>query len=276
MKTLLLLATSALALAACQRTATVSAKLDCPQTEGGLTLISAAANGQSCIYHERDGAEVTLSRMAVTGSAMATLASLEDQLKTLGGTSTGATSAEKGDIAVALADADAAKAKADAARVEAEARIDSRIDEGVDEAAKENTTVRGPHFQAKVENDGDGDERTQVDLPGLHIKAEGEKADVHVGPIHIDADGDSKTATIKMYRDVRLRGEALSRVKRGLRATFIYAGDDLSGGYKYLGYEASGPKTGPLTVAVVKSTSENQHNDMYDDVKKLVRRNGGT
>ena len=79
-----------------------------------------------------------------------------------------------------------------------------------------------------------------------------------------------------MYRDVRLRGEALSREKRGMRATFIYAGDDLSGGYKYLGYEASGPKTGPIVVAVVKSTTENRHDDMYDDVKKLVRRNGGT
>ena len=275
MKTLLLLAASALSLAACQRTATVSAKLDCPQTEGGLTLVSAASNGQSCVYHERDGAEVTLTRMAVTGSAMATLATLEAQLKTLGGTPTGATSAEKGDMAVALANAEAAKTKAEAARVEAEARIDSKIDQAVDDATNENTTVRGPHFQAKVENNEDGDERTQVDLPGLHIKADGDKADVHVGPIHIDADGDNSTATIKMYRDVRLRGEALSRVKRGMRATFIYAGDDLSGGYKYLGYEASGPKTGPITVAIVKSTSESRHTDMYDDVKKLVRRNGG-
>jgi hypothetical protein len=276
MKTLLLLAASALALAACQKPATLATRLDCPQTEGGLTLVSAAPSGQACIYHERDGAEVTLTRMAVTGSAMSTLASLEAQLKTLGGTSTGATSAEKGDIAVALADAEAARTKAEAARVEAEARTDSRVDQAVDEAANENTTVRGPHFQAKVEDNEDGDERTQVDLPGLHITAEGEKADVHVGPIHIDADGDKSTATIKMYRDVRLRGEALSRVKRGLRATFIYAGDDLSGGYKYLGYEASGPKAGPITVAVVKSKADSRHNDMYDDVKKLVRRNGGT
>ncbi|MDO8378739.1 MAG: hypothetical protein Q7T09_07075, partial [Phenylobacterium sp.] len=119
-------------------------------------------------------------------------------------------------------------------------------------------------------------DHTRVDLPGLHVVAEGDKADVSVGPIHIDADGDNSTATIKMYREVRLRGEALSREKRGVRATFIYAGDDLSGGYRYLGYEAGGPRTGPLTVAVVKSKSRsNQHSDMYEDVKKLVRKNGG-
>nr|QQZ48637.1 hypothetical protein JKL49_13970 [Phenylobacterium glaciei] len=95
MKTLLLLAASALALAACQRPATVSAKLDCPHNEGGLTLVSAAANGQSCIYRESDGAEVTLTRMAVKGSAMATLASLEAELKALGGKPIGASSADK-------------------------------------------------------------------------------------------------------------------------------------------------------------------------------------
>ena len=278
MKTLLLLAASAFALAACQKPAILNAKLDCPRTEGGLTLVSAAADGQSCAYRERDGAEVTLTRMAVKGSAVATLATLETELKTLGGTS--ASDGGKGDIAVALADAEAAKARADAARVEAEARLDSRLDSGIDEeiekAVKERTTVRGPRFQARVEDDGDGEERTQVDLPGLHIRAQGEKANVHLGPIHIDANGDDNTATIKLYREVRLRGEALSREKRGLRATFIYAGDDLSGGYRYLGYEASGPKSGPITVAVVKSKAETRRNDMYDDVKKLVRRNGGT
>ncbi len=267
MKNLLLLAASAHALAACQRPATVSAKLDCPHNEGGLTLVSAAANGQSCIYRESDGAEVTLTRMAVKGSAMATLASLEAELKTLGGKSIGASSADKANLATS-------GTSAEAARVEAEARADAKIDAAADAEAGE---VKGDHptIQAKVEDNEDGSERTQVDFPGLHIKADGDKADVHVGPIHIDADGDNSTATIKLYRDVRLRGEALARVKRGMRATFIYAGNDLSGGYKYLGYEASGPKTGPITVAIVKSTSESQHNDMYDDVKKLVRRNGG-
>ncbi|MFZ3007319.1 MAG: hypothetical protein WA047_14220, partial [Phenylobacterium sp.] len=90
MKTLLLLAASALALTACQRPATLKARLDCPQTEGSLTLVSAAGDGQSCIYRESDGAQITLTRMAVKGSAVATLAALETELKTLGGSPTGA------------------------------------------------------------------------------------------------------------------------------------------------------------------------------------------
>lgn len=261
MKTLLLLAASALALTACQRPATQKARLDCPQTEGSLTLVSAAGDGQSCIYRESDGAQITLTRMAVKGSAVATLAALETELMVLGGSPTGASSA---DTKAAPGSA------AEAARIEAEARADAKIDAVADEAV-----VDRPTLQAKVEDTENGEERTEVDLPGLHVKAEGDRANVQVGPIHIKADGDNSTATIKMYRDVRLRGEALSREKRGVRATFIYAGDDLSGGYKYLGYEASGPKTGPIVVAIVKSTVENRHDEMYDDVKKLVRRNGG-
>lgn len=262
MKTLLLLAASALVLTACQRPAVLKAKLDCPQTEGSLTLVSAAADGQSCIYRERDGAQISLTRMPVKGSTVATLAALETELKTLGGAPMGASSADT---------TAAPGAAAEAARIEAEARADAKIGAAVDEVVGEHPTI-----QAKVEDTEGGEERTQVDFPGLHIKAEGDRANVHVGPIHINADGDNSTATIKMYRDVRLRGEALSREKRGMRATFIYAGDDLSGGYKYLGYEAAGPKKGPIVVAVVKSTAESRHDDMYDDVKKLVRRNGGT
>jgi hypothetical protein len=266
MKTLLLLAASALALTACQKPADLKVRLDCPQTQGSLTLVSAAGDGQSCIYRESDGAQITLTRMAVKGSAMATLAAIETELKTLGGAPRGAASADT---------TAAPGAAAEAARIEAEARADAKIDDAIDSAVGE-ALGDHPTIQAKVEDTADGEERTQVDFPGLHIKAEGDQANVRVGPIHINADGDNSTATIKLYRDVRLRGEALSREKRGMRATFIYAGDDLSGGYKYLGYEASGPKTGPIVVAVVKSTTENRHDDMYDDVKKLVRRNGGT
>jgi hypothetical protein len=76
---------------------------------------------------------------------------------------------------------------------------------------------------------------------------------------------------------VRMRGEGFSMRKRGIRAMFVYAGDDIGGGYKYVGYEASGPRTGPLAVAVVKSKADSGfHGDIYGDVKRLVRRNGGT
>lgn len=273
MKTLTFLAASALALttAACQRAEPLNAKLDCPTAQGGLTRVSAAPDGQSCVYREADGAQVTLSRMPLKGDVRATLATLEAELKALGGTPTGAPSAGPSSAADA-----GPGAAAEAARVEAEARADAKLDTTISATLRDKTDTKSARFQAKFEDSGDETEHTRVDLPGLHIVVDGEKADVNVGPIHVDADGDNSTATIKIYREVRLRGEALSRVKRGVRATFIYAGDDLSGGYKYLGYEAAGPRTGPLTVAVVKSQSgSDQHSDMYDDVKRLVRRNGG-
>jgi len=56
---------------------------------------------------------------------------------------------------------------------------------------------------------------------------------------------------------------------------FIYKGDDLPGGYRVVGYEAGGPKSGPITVAVVKSKESFDGDDIYNDVKRLVRKNGG-
>ena len=62
----------------------------------------------------------------------------------------------------------------------------------------------------------------------------------------------------------------------GLRATFIYTGNDLPAGYRYVGYEAGGPKTGPLTIAKVRSKAGAESGDnINQDVRELVRRNGG-
>ena len=61
-----------------------------------------------------------------------------------------------------------------------------------------------------------------------------------------------------------------------MRATFIYTGKDLPAGYRYVGFEAGGPKGGPLTVAKVRSKRDTESGDkIYHDVQELVRRNGG-
>jgi hypothetical protein len=113
-----------------------------------------------------------------------------------------------------------------------------------------------------------------VDLPGIHISARDDDANVQIGGIRINANGDE--STVHIIREVRLRGEALSRQKRGIRATFISANKGDPNGYRFVGYEAAGPKTGPLTVAVVKAKSEIDHDDdVARDVRRLVRRNGG-
>ncbi len=252
MKTLSLLTASALALTACQQAPPLSARLDCPATQGSLTRLSMSPDGKVCAYREADGAEVTLTRMPLKGDVRATLAPLEAELKALGGVS-------RTPPADQVADA---KAKSSADVIIAEAKADA--------AAEGSETV------VSVDQSKDGGEHARVDLPGIHIVTDGDKADVRVGPIHVDADGEGSTATIKLFRDVRLRGEALAREQRGFRATYVYTGEDLTSGYKFLGYEAAGPKVGPLTVAVVKSKGGgSQRGDMYDDVKKLVRRNGG-
>ena len=93
-----------------------------------------------------------------------------------------------------------------------------------------------------------------------------------MGGINVDAGENG--ATVRMLRDVRLRGEAFSPRRNGFRATYILAREDLKDGWKSVGYEAAGPKAGPITVAVFKAR-EGRHRDVSEDVKRLVRRNGG-
>lgn len=266
MKTPLLLAALALPLAACApKTPSARAALDCPATQGDLTRTAVAPDGKACIYATSSGAEVTLQLVSVDGGVDATLARLEDNL--LAGRGEPKAAAEAG--AEAGAEALAPPSKATVSDAERAAR----------EAAQD---TRGVSVNVEVKRDGEGPAAsedagvTRVHLPGVHIVAndETDSAKVRIGPINIDAGEDG--ATIRMRRDVRLRGEALNPEKRGMRATFIYAGDDLPGGYRFVGYEAGGPKRGPITVAVVKSRNEGPDGgEIYPDVKKLVRENGG-
>ena len=55
---------------------------------------------------------------------------------------------------------------------------------------------------------------------------------VLVGGIRINANDDE--STMHIFRDVRLRGEALSREKRGIRATFISTNKADPNGYRYV------------------------------------------
>ena len=61
-----------------------------------------------------------------------------------------------------------------------------------------------------------------------------------------------------------------------VRSTYILASDKGANGYHVVGYEARGPKAGPIVVAVVKARRDdrNQH-DLFDDMKDLVERNVG-
>lgn len=250
-----------LAAAACAPGGAPSARLtlDCPATQGDLTRTSVAPDRKTCLYSSADGDEVSLRLIPVSGSYQATLAPIEQELQ-----SEVQTDKQVAEAKVKQTDT-AAKATSAGAASAAEAAKQAAQD-----ALGETLDARTADKNA---SDADAGAVTNIDLPGIHIRAdEAGKADVNVGPVHVDA-GDNG-ATIRLAREVRLRGEALSPERRGFRATFILANDNLKDGWRAVGYEAGGPKTGPITVAVVKSKSGDRH-DFLDDVKRLVRHNSG-
>jgi hypothetical protein len=62
----------------------------------------------------------------------------------------------------------------------------------------------------------------------------------------------------------------------GVRATLILASDKAASGYRVVGYEARGPKGGPLAVAVVKAKGrDGSDHDVFEDMKRLVKHNVG-
>ena len=268
MKPLALITVSALALtaAACgPKTPPARAALDCPATQGELTRTGVAGDGKTCTYVTEDGAEVTLQLVAATGGPDAALQRIETTLL--------ANRAEPEAAAEAKSETKTGDSEAVAAATEKDAA--QAVREAEEDAKSAGVTVHVSK-DGKTEVIAEEGGTTHVQLPGIHVIAneDTESAHVKVGPITIDA-GDDKM-TFRMRRNVRLRGEALNPQKRGVRATFIYTGDDLPEGYRFVGYEAGGPKTGPITVAVVRSKTEGPSGDeLHDDVEKLVRKNGG-
>jgi hypothetical protein len=277
MRVILLTAASALALGAagCARHGDYAHRtaLDCPDHQGQLERTGIAPDRKSCTYKARDGAEVTLRLTPVSGDAPATLGAVEASL-------VGPASAKP------LAAGEAATpappptprppappaASGDAARAAAEASRDAGAASDQDWNSGRHHGVTIEHGEKGVVAHGD-DGDAHINLPGMHIDAEGDNATVDIGGIHVDANQDQ--ATMHVIRDVRLRGEAFSRERNGVRATFFARRDDLPDGYRFVGYQAAGPKTGPLAVAVVKSREASPGDRLYRDVARLVRRNGG-
>jgi hypothetical protein len=261
-------AASALALVAggCAQHAnpTARVRLDCPPRQGDLMRVSAAADGKTCGYRA-GGVDVKLELLPVSVDAMSTLNRVEAALVGPGKGSAAAPSS--GSPASPAPAADAADS-ADAQNAVRQAMEDAGGGGG-DRGARWSAELgkRG----GAIQTDGDN---AHIDLPGLHIDTTGDSAKVDIAGLHIDAAEDE--ATVRVTRDVRLLGHPFTRRKGGLRATFIAKRDNLPDGYRFVGYEASGPKTGPLTVAEVRSREAIDDGDhLYRDIRRLVRRNGG-
>ncbi|HEV2531701.1 hypothetical protein [Phenylobacterium sp.] len=245
--------------------------LDCPDRQGELRRTGAAADGKSCTYASNEGAEIALQLTPVNGDAGATLSALETSL--VGPATPEASGAPKppappeapAKLAPPAPPAPPAGG-GDAAQAAREASADAGGSGGSDWNAGDK--------HVRVVGVGGGDEHAHVNFPGLHIDTEGDSAKIDVAGVHIDANDEN--ATVHVVRDVRLRGQGFSRERNGLRATFIAKRENMPDGYRFVGYQASGPKAGPLTIAVVKSRDEIfDGGRLYRDIQRLVRRNGG-
>ncbi|MDB5466154.1 MAG: hypothetical protein JWQ46_916 [Phenylobacterium sp.] len=257
------------AVACAPHTPVARAALDCPATQGKLTRTSMAADGKTCAYVSTNGDEVSLRLIPVGNGVQAALSPIEQELQAEVGPPATVDKASDNHPAPSKSPkpprASGAGPAADAERAAQEAEAD---------AAKAEADAEADAGAAASNAHAHHGESTHIDLPGVHVDADGDKetADVQVGMIHVNAGENG--AVIRMSRDVRLRGEAFSPEKRGFRASYILARDNLKDGYRAVGYEAAGPRTGPITVAVVKSKSD-EHHHLFRSVKKLVRRNGG-
>jgi hypothetical protein len=223
-------------------------KLDCPDRQGELTLEIRGADGQTCSYSSKE-AMVTLRLVRLNGGdAEAALAPIETELKAI-----------------------------------------------------MPTPLAAPKpVQGKGRS---GKNHTSINLPGVKIDTNDDGADIRIGHLTINSDGGA--AEVKVNKNVNVRGDdahaavnvsandehegdvtikaddhgAEIRAKKGgdvVRSTLILANDKAPKGYRLAGYEARGPKGGPLAVAVVKAkTRDTDDHDIFRDMKALVRHNVG-
>lgn len=213
-------------------------RLDCPRTaDGGFTLASAAADGLTCAYATADGqTQVELRLVSVKDTPQEALDPIETELKTL------------------LPD------------------VDSSL-----------STPRAPGAPATPEVKN---QDVDIDLPGLSIHAKGDAANIRVGGMHIQGRGDGDGGSVKVtghaYPGSRLSvdandGVAIIRTSTAgpnVRSTFTIASDTAApSGWRAVGYEARGPRAGPLVVAVIKTKGD--HEAVFGAVYGLLRRTAG-
>lgn len=275
MRYLPLLAVSLMALAACSPKVEVShddhkvsgkraplraiSKLDCPERQGELKRVSAAADGQSCLYAGQN-AEVTLSLVALNGGdAEAALAPIEADLKSLmpvmkaPSTPTPPDGKPRGESAKISLPGIKIDAHDKGADIKIGGLSINANDDGAEVRVAKNVTVRDGDTVKHVT------ERTSGGNSNVSVKSSN------------DEEGDTEIHATDDGAQIRQR-----KGGDGVRATLILASDKAASGYRVVGYEARGPKGGPLAVAVVKARGrDGSDHDIFEDMKTLVRHNVG-
>jgi len=147
--------------------------------------------------------------------------------------------------------------------------------------SKDGKAVAEADAKATVADDTSSHEgKAEIDFPGLHIKADDSGAKIRVGGIKVDANDDGAEVRVGEATTVNANDNGAeirnNHAGEGVRATYILASDKIpAGGYEVVGYEARGPKAGPIVVAVVKAREGQHQHDLFDDMKELVERNVG-
>lgn len=237
----------------------VVTQLECPESQGDLTRVRVEANG-SCVYAGPKGSEVTLRLVSTDkGESGEALKGLDDEIRGLMPRAA-AVAAEDAGVNMSTSVERSAAAKIGAASAEVAAKAEAEKEESVD-----------------------------VRLPGLTIRTKGENATVRMPGIHIEAD-DSQGNGERAQVDISIGGKVLVVRARDdaseIRTT--YEGADVHTAYLLIdekaapsdwtlaGYEAAGPKGGPLVVAVVKAKAgESDKEKAFKDAKRLLERNVG-
>jgi hypothetical protein len=220
-------------------------RLDCPTSQEDLSLKSAAADGQSCLYQGPDGQQVTLQLIDLKG----------------------------GDAQTALAPITAdLRSELPATAVKADTEVKDRDNVDID--------LPGVHIHAHGDGESKSTGKTAPAAGATSAEGSGANASVTAnnveiqqgGSVHIDGD---KGVTI----DAGDNGAEIHINKGGDGddQIFILASDNPGPhGLRFVTYEARGPSGGPLAVVSVKSPGGSGDNDeLRREMGRLLRRNVG-
>ncbi len=126
-------------------------------------------------------------------------------------------------------------------------------------------------------------DNVNIDLPGISIHADDKNANVHVGNVHIDADGNDNSAHIhgggghgrgQFTVDANDSGAVVRARSFGPNfeeSLILVSKTPGPEGWRSVGYEALGPKAGPLVIASFQSRAD-EHDEIFNEVKALARR----
>ena len=124
---------------------------------------------------------------------------------------------------------------------------------------------------------GAGDkDKVDIDLPGIHIHAgDNDHASVTINGGGDHSDGQHQHSGVSVQANDGGAEVHVDESHDGVRRDFILTSDKAGPhGYRIAGYEARGPTSGPVVVAIVKSKA-NDGDELRHDVRRLIERNVG-